>query len=107
MKHSILYSIIFLSFTVTNLFALDAFVITNRYYAPKIGSYVETDILIPASTVKFVKNAQGKYQGYVEVTLIYKKNNEVVTFDKYLLNSFEIDDITHWRLHTGSHFQRN
>jgi GWxTD domain-containing protein len=80
------------------LYALDVFMITNRYYAPNIGTYVETDILIPGATVRFVKNERGTYSGTIEITLAYKKNNETVAFDKYLLHSFEINDSNDVRL---------
>jgi len=92
MKRFIFLPLLLIAALNTSLFALEVFVVTNRYYVPKTGSYVETDILIPATGVKFIKNAGGKYQGFVEVTLLYKKNNEIAAFDKYLLNSMELDD---------------
>jgi GWxTD domain-containing protein len=91
MKRSLLFFLL-LPALQFRLMAFEAFMVTGRYYAPETGSYVETDMLIPATGIKFIKNNNGKYQGFVEITLIYKKNNEIVAFDKYLLNSMEIDD---------------
>lgn len=72
--------------------ALEVHLVTHRYYAPTVGCYVETDMLIRSSTLQFRKNEQGKYQGTVEVTLIYRNAYEIVAADKYLLHSPEIDD---------------
>jgi GWxTD domain-containing protein len=92
MKRFIFFPLLLMLVLNNPLFALEVFMVTNRYYAPKVGSYVETDILIPATGIKFIKNEKGKYQGFIEVTLLYKKNNEIAAFDKYLLNSMEVDD---------------
>jgi hypothetical protein len=59
-------------------YSFEAYVVNNKFYAPKIGSYVETELLIPASKLKFVKNNNGKFQAQIEVTLLYKKNNEII-----------------------------
>jgi GWxTD domain-containing protein len=91
----ILFSLLLL---LQNAYSFEAYVVNNKFYAPKIGSYVETELLIPASKLKFVKNNNGKFQSQIEVTLLYKKNNEIITYDKYLLNSVELSDSTKGKL---------
>jgi GWxTD domain-containing protein len=54
--------------------------------------YVETYLMVRGSTVRFVKNANGRYQGKVEVTLTASKGDEIKFADKYLLFSPEVDD---------------
>jgi GWxTD domain-containing protein len=87
-----LFIVIALALALQDSFSFEAYMVNNRYYAPKIGSYVETEILIPAKELKFTKNDKGKFQAQVEITLLFFKNNNIVTYDKYLLNSIEIND---------------
>jgi len=74
--------------------ALDAFVRHARFYAPKSGPYIETYITIPTSNLQFSETNDGKLQAGVEITILYKQNNEIVKFDKYILNSkaFKTED---------------
>jgi GWxTD domain-containing protein len=54
--------------------------------------YVETYLMVRGETAKFLKNANGKYQGNVEVVLTATRNDTVFYADKYNLLSPEIDD---------------
>jgi len=55
--------------------------------------YVETYITIPGKTVQYKKNTSGKFEGALEITLLYlRDSNTVAAFDKYVLRSPEIDD---------------
>ena len=94
----LLFIVIALVFTLQDSFSFEAYFVNNRFYAPKIGTYVETEILIPAKELIFAKNNNGKFQAQVEITLLFKKNNNIVTYDKYLLNSIEINESLNARL---------
>lgn len=72
--------------------ALEVQVRHCRFYAPEIGPYVETDLLVLGNSIKYVPVGNGSYRGAVEVTLIYKQNGEVKAFDKYVLNTVDIAD---------------
>jgi len=74
--------------------ALDAFVRHARFYAPESGPYIETYITIPTSNLQFSETNDGKLQAGIEITILYKQNNEIVKFDKYILNSkaFKTED---------------
>lgn len=63
-----------------------------RFYAPEVGPYVETDLLVIGNSIKYVPVGNGKYRGAVEVTLIYKQGAEVKAFDKYVLQSVDVAD---------------
>lgn len=63
-----------------------------RFYAPEVGPYVETDLLILGNSIKYVPAGKGQFRGSVEVTLIYKQSGEVKAFDKYVLNTVDIAD---------------
>lgn len=92
------YSVSFFSFVCSLLLitlpaaAIEVFVTNNVFHAPEIGSYVETDIFIASTDIQFVQQPSGKYKGSVEVILLYKQGETIVTFDKYLLHSAETTD---------------
>ena len=54
--------------------------------------YVETYVSVPGHEVAYIKNASGKFEGALEVTLLYLKDTSVYTFDKYILRTPEISD---------------
>jgi len=72
--------------------AIEVFVTNSVFHAPEIGTYVETDIFITSTSIQFAKQASGKQKGSVEVSLVYKQGEQIITFDKYLLHSVETDD---------------
>ncbi|OQA00514.1 MAG: hypothetical protein BWY70_00678 [Bacteroidetes bacterium ADurb.Bin408] len=51
------------------------------------GPYLETYLLVDGKSVNYVSNAENLYQAVIEVTLIFKQNDSVITFKKYELNS--------------------
>ncbi|HYV92999.1 MAG TPA: GWxTD domain-containing protein [Chitinophagales bacterium] len=55
-------------------------------------SYVETYIVVPGFELNYVKNDSGKFEGALEVTLLYLKDTNVYKFDKYVLRTPEIAD---------------
>lgn len=55
--------------------------------------YIETYITIPGKTLTYKKNSNGKFEGALEITLMYlRDSNTVAAFDKYVLRSPEIGD---------------
>lgn len=70
---------------------LESYFMYNTYNSPE-GPYVETFISTIGSSVVFAKNSNGKYQAEIEVTMVFYKNNEIVTFRKYTLSSPEVSD---------------
>lgn len=59
---------------------------------PGAKPFVETYLMVHGETAKFAKNANGKYQGNVEVVLTATRNDTVFYADKYTLLSPEISD---------------
>ncbi|MGZ4035559.1 MAG: GWxTD domain-containing protein [Bacteroidia bacterium] len=66
----------------------------STFKTPSKGSYVETYLSVVGYSLKFVKNANGKYQGAVDITVGFKQNGEIKNAQKYTLNSPETDDTT-------------
>ncbi|CAN5449316.1 hypothetical protein BH09BAC1_BH09BAC1_19080 [soil metagenome] len=83
---------VLLSFFALQASALEVQVRHCRFYAPEIGPYVETDLLVIGNSIKYMPVADGKFRGAVEVTLIYKQAGVVKAYDKYVLNSVDIAD---------------
>lgn len=63
----------------------------GTFYNPEKGPYVETYILIPASSITY-KEVEGGEQASAQITLMFKEGEEVKAFDKFLLNSEVIED---------------
>ncbi len=74
---------------------LKAYLSYASFYAPEHGPYLETYLSVLGKSVQFVKNENGKFQGTVVVTMLFKQNDSIKGFMKYELNSAEIDDTTH------------
>jgi len=93
----ILISLGLVAFSFLSLKAVAVAVETNNFFAPGLGTYVETDILILGNSIQFTKNETGLYQGAVEVSIIFSQGNNVVAFDKYILNSHTLVDSSELR----------
>ncbi|MEI6576822.1 MAG: GWxTD domain-containing protein [Bacteroidota bacterium] len=62
------------------------------FNSPADGPYVETYLSIWSKSIQFNKLENGKFQGRVGITLIFKNGNDVKGFKKYELKSPEIQD---------------
>ncbi|MDD5572125.1 MAG: hypothetical protein PHD97_13320, partial [Bacteroidales bacterium] len=71
---------------------IQAFLSYASFKSTQQGSYIETYLAISANSIKFVKNTEGKFQGNLEITLIFKKDTTVKAFKKYNLLSPALDD---------------
>jgi GWxTD domain-containing protein len=71
---------------------LQAFMSYSTFNSPTDGPYIETYLTVVGRSVVFVKNANGKFQGTIEVTLIFSQGDAVKQFKKINLLSPEVDD---------------
>jgi GWxTD domain-containing protein len=74
--------------------SLRAYLSYSTFYSPEHGPYLETYLSIQGKSLTFIKNDNGKFQGSVLVTMIFKQNDSIKDFRKYELFSPEIDDTT-------------
>ncbi len=65
-----------------------------KFYSPSEGPYVETYLSVFGESVKYIKTDDGKYQGAIEVTMIFSQDSIVKNYDKYELLSPKIEDTT-------------
>jgi len=73
---------------------LRAYFSYSSFYAPQHGSYLETYLSVLGSSVVYVKNDNGKYQGSLLITMLFKQQDSIRDFRKYELFSPEVDDTT-------------
>ncbi len=71
---------------------IKAFLTYSTFDNPLKGPFIETNISIFGNTINFVKNAKGKYQGEVDISVAFTQNNEIKNALKYTLESPEVAD---------------
>lgn len=91
-KIIILLVLVFVALNYANAKKLQVYMTYATFYSPVDGPYVETYLTVIGNSVKFVKNQNNKFQGTIQVTLIFKKDSIIKDFKKYNLMSPEVTD---------------
>jgi len=89
-NRSFLFFVLFL--ISMNASALRADLKHKVFYSPTIGSYVETNLMIHSSSIKYQKLSSGGFQGAVNITIMFMKGEEVANFSKIRLDSPIVSD---------------
>ncbi len=84
-------SLIF-SVTAQEAKLVQAQLLFSKFYTPTDGPYLETYLSVVGNSVKYNKLENGKFQGKIEIAMIFSKDSIVVNYDKYELLSPEITD---------------
>ncbi len=96
-KH--IYFLVFLAFvslaSSASPIPLRAYLSHASFLSHESGPYLETYLSILGKSVQFVRNENGKYQGTVAVTMLFKQHDSIKEFRKYDLHTAEIDDTSH------------
>jgi GWxTD domain-containing protein len=71
---------------------LQAFMSYSTFDSPTDGPYIETYLTVVGNSVVFIKNESGRFQGTIEVTLIFSQNDVVKQFKKFNLLSPDVMD---------------
>lgn len=66
----------------------------STFYTPEKGPYIETYLSVVGNTLIYQPNENGKLQGGLEVTLIFKQAEKVIDYKKYNLLTMEYADST-------------
>jgi GWxTD domain-containing protein len=82
----------FMSIQAKNIQAYLNYTIFN---VPGQSPYIETYLSVAGETVVYVSNEKGQFQGSIEVTFIFRQEEEIKEFDKYQLFSPEIQDTSY------------
>jgi GWxTD domain-containing protein len=71
---------------------LRAYLSYSTFYAPEHGPYIETYLSVLGNSVVYVKKDNGKFQGMVLITMLFKQHDSIKEFRKYELSSPEVED---------------
>jgi len=72
--------------------SLRAYLSHASFCSPENGPFVETYLSILGKSVQFVKSSEGKFQGTIQVTMLFKQHDSIKEFRKYALHTAEIAD---------------
>ena len=89
--------ILLVSFNETYSQKLNAFMSYAVFSSPESGPYVETYLTVEGTSVKYIPNNNGKLQASIQVIMLFRKGENIVNYDKYELNSPEVEDTTNLR----------
>jgi GWxTD domain-containing protein len=95
MKKNILHLllvVLLLSSSGLNAKNLQAFLNYTTFNVPGKGPFIETYLSVEGSSVIYKNNEKGEFQGSIEVTFIFRQNDEIKDFDKYQLFSPIVQD---------------
>ncbi|MBI4929328.1 MAG: GWxTD domain-containing protein [Bacteroidetes bacterium] len=88
-----IFILLFLSASIGNANAqITAYFSNCTFNTPDNKPFVETYLCVLGNSVLFKKNAKGKYQGQVEVGILFSKNGQIKASKKYNLLSPELSD---------------
>ena len=71
---------------------LNAFLSYATFYSPESGPYIETYLTLEGKSAIYILNENNKYQATIQIIMLFKIGDEIVNYDKYELNSPELDD---------------
>ena len=57
---------------------LQAQLFYSKFYTPADGPYLETYLSVVGNSVSYVKNENGKFQGKIEITMIFSKDTVIL-----------------------------
>ena len=90
---TIIYLFVFSAF-YTSAKDITAYFSYATFFTKENIPFVETYITVVGNSIEYLKNENGKYSGNVSISLVFKKEGNVVDFKKINLISPEIDDTT-------------
>lgn len=91
MMKQLTFTLFSLLFMTLQAYAINPVINYALFNTPEVGSYIETQLLIPGSGVTFAPNDKGALQASIEVVMLFKQGETIVKFDKYMLISPESD----------------
>lgn len=88
-----LFILMFCINCIANASRMDVSVYINKYYNNQLGHYIDANIGVDGSTLKWTKNTNGQFQSSVAVSIAFTRNDSVFSFRNYTLKSPAIDDL--------------
>ncbi|MCD4772382.1 MAG: GWxTD domain-containing protein [Bacteroidales bacterium] len=91
-KIYIIFLVLFFAINSAIAQDLSAYLSTASFNSPTEGPYFETYLSVVGNSIVFNKTENGKFQGTIEITIIFRKDEKIENFAKYELKSPEIAD---------------
>jgi GWxTD domain-containing protein len=73
---------------------MNAYLSYATFASPESGPFIETYLTVEGNSIVYLKNENDKFQAAIQVIMLFRRGEEIVTYDKYELYSPEIDDTT-------------
>jgi len=90
---TLLLAVILITISATSQ-NLSAYLSYSVFNTPENNPYVETYLTINGASINYKMLDNGKFQGVVDVQVLFKKGDSIVNYAKYDLNSPILDDTT-------------
>tara|TARA_Y100000782_G_scaffold102998_1_gene119799 strand:- start:1847 stop:3310 length:1464 start_codon:yes stop_codon:yes gene_type:complete len=71
---------------------LEAYLSHSFFYSPEVGPYAEVYLSVMGSSVEYIETESGGFKGAIQITYLFKQDEEVKAFKRYELNSPVIYD---------------
>lgn len=71
---------------------IQAYLTYSKFYSPQQGNYVENNLAVKGSSLLYKKTENGNFKSKLAITMIFRKNDSIVSFKKYNLFSPALDD---------------
>lgn len=92
---------------------MQAFMTYGKFYLPNKGNYLEANLAVRGSSLTYNKTENGTFKSKLKITMIFSRNDSVISFEKYNLFSPELTDTSNikfnfvdqkrFRLDTGAY----
>ncbi len=93
MKKLALYFVVFVLLSLQGISQnLQAYLSYSVFSTPDHNSYVETYLTVNGTSIKYVELADGRYQGVIDVQILFKTGDSIVNYAKYDLSGPIISD---------------
>lgn len=71
---------------------LNAYLSYATFFSPETGPYIETYLSVEGASVNYAQTEEKHFQASIQVIFLFRKDQEIVNYDKYELNSPPADD---------------
>ncbi|MCF8227536.1 MAG: GWxTD domain-containing protein [Bacteroidales bacterium] len=72
--------------------SLNALFSYTTFDSPENKPYIETYLSVKGSSLNYLKIDENKFQGAIEVIILFKQNEEIISYDKYEVKSPVVTD---------------
>ena len=94
LKKSLILLLVLFSMSMLNAQNLNALLSYATFDSPDQGPYIETYLSVAGNSVTYYLNDNNKYQAHLQVIMLFKQGEKIISFDKYKLSSPETEDTT-------------